>query len=163
MTDRSYSDLSDSATTFDPQEQFDRDIDERMKGMSYNEPSLLPCPFCGEKRIFLNEPSQFFQYGSINCPACLVVLPGATSDADELIDLWNTRYLGDEQSDMIDERTREIKAYDDQIGELLAEAAALPLEARIKIAKAVAEDGYHFGGIGCLGKINEIIGEYTRG
>jgi hypothetical protein len=32
--DRSYSDLSDSATTFDPEEQFDRDIDERMKGMS---------------------------------------------------------------------------------------------------------------------------------
>jgi hypothetical protein len=34
MIDRSYSDLSDSATTFDPEEQFDRDIDERMKGMS---------------------------------------------------------------------------------------------------------------------------------
>jgi hypothetical protein len=34
MTDRSYSDLSDSATTFDPEEQLDRDIDERMKGMS---------------------------------------------------------------------------------------------------------------------------------
>jgi hypothetical protein len=31
--ERSYSDLSDSATTFDPEEQFDRDIDERMKGM----------------------------------------------------------------------------------------------------------------------------------
>jgi hypothetical protein len=31
---RSYSDLSDSATTFDPEEQLDRDIDERMKGMS---------------------------------------------------------------------------------------------------------------------------------
>jgi hypothetical protein len=34
---RSYSDLSDSATTFDPEEQFDRDIDERMKGMSKEE------------------------------------------------------------------------------------------------------------------------------
>jgi hypothetical protein len=34
MTYRSYSDLSDSATTFDPEEQLDRDIDERMKGMS---------------------------------------------------------------------------------------------------------------------------------
>jgi hypothetical protein len=34
MTTRSYSDLSDSATTFDPEQQFDRDIDERMKGMS---------------------------------------------------------------------------------------------------------------------------------
>jgi hypothetical protein len=37
MTDRSYSDLSDSATTFDPEEQFDRDIDERMKGMTKEE------------------------------------------------------------------------------------------------------------------------------
>jgi hypothetical protein len=37
MTTRSYSDLSDSATTFDPEEQFDRDIDERMKGMSKEE------------------------------------------------------------------------------------------------------------------------------
>jgi hypothetical protein len=34
---RSYSDLSDSATTFDPEEQFDRDIDERMKGMTKEE------------------------------------------------------------------------------------------------------------------------------
>jgi hypothetical protein len=37
MTTRSYSDLSDSATTFDPEEQFDRDIDERMKGMTKEE------------------------------------------------------------------------------------------------------------------------------
>jgi hypothetical protein len=37
MTARSYSDLSDSATTFDPEEQFDRDIDEGMKGMSKEE------------------------------------------------------------------------------------------------------------------------------
>lgn len=37
MTIRSYSDLSDSATTFDPEEQFDRDIDERMKGMTKEE------------------------------------------------------------------------------------------------------------------------------
>jgi hypothetical protein len=37
MTTRSYSDLSDSSTTFDPEEQFDRDIDERMKGMSKEE------------------------------------------------------------------------------------------------------------------------------
>jgi hypothetical protein len=37
MTARSYSDLSDSATTFDPEEQLDRDIDERMKGMSKEE------------------------------------------------------------------------------------------------------------------------------
>jgi hypothetical protein len=36
MTTRSYSDLSDSATTFD-QEQLDRDIDERMKGMTKEE------------------------------------------------------------------------------------------------------------------------------
>jgi hypothetical protein len=37
MNTKSYSDLSDSATTFDPEEQFDRDIDERMKGMSKEE------------------------------------------------------------------------------------------------------------------------------
>jgi hypothetical protein len=37
MTARSYSDLSDSATTFDPEEQFDRDIDEGMKEMSKEE------------------------------------------------------------------------------------------------------------------------------
>jgi hypothetical protein len=37
MNTRSYSDLSDSATTFDPEEQFDRDIDERMKGMTKEE------------------------------------------------------------------------------------------------------------------------------
>jgi hypothetical protein len=37
MIDRSYSDLSDSATTFDPEEQLDRDIDERMKGMTREE------------------------------------------------------------------------------------------------------------------------------
>jgi hypothetical protein len=35
--ERSYSDLSDSATTFDPEEQFDRDIDERMNGMTKEE------------------------------------------------------------------------------------------------------------------------------
>jgi hypothetical protein len=35
--DRSYSDISDSATTFDPEEQFDRDIDERIKGMTKEE------------------------------------------------------------------------------------------------------------------------------
>lgn len=34
---RSYSDLSDGATTFDPEEQFERDVDERMKGMSKEE------------------------------------------------------------------------------------------------------------------------------
>jgi hypothetical protein len=37
MNTKSYSDLSDSATTFDPEEQLDRDIDERMKGMSKEE------------------------------------------------------------------------------------------------------------------------------
>jgi hypothetical protein len=30
MTTRSYSDLSDSATTFDPEEQFDRDIESML-------------------------------------------------------------------------------------------------------------------------------------
>jgi hypothetical protein len=52
---------------------------------------LLPCPFCGEKRIFMNEPSKFHRYGAINCPACLVLMPGETSNIDELISAWNVR------------------------------------------------------------------------
>jgi hypothetical protein len=52
---------------------------------------LLPCPFCGEARIFLNRPSQHYRYGSINCPACLVVMPGEVRDQNELIDCWNAR------------------------------------------------------------------------
>jgi hypothetical protein len=41
MTDRSYSDLSDSATTFDPEEQFDRDrnAEERLSKL---EDEILP-------------------------------------------------------------------------------------------------------------------------
>ena len=52
---------------------------------------LKPCPFCGEKRIFLNEPSVHHRYGCINCPACLVVMPGEANDQNETITAWNTR------------------------------------------------------------------------
>lgn len=55
---------------------------------------LLPCPFCGEGKIFLNPPSEHHPRGSINCPACLVVMPGAVGgDAQEaeLIASWNLR------------------------------------------------------------------------
>lgn len=52
---------------------------------------LLPCPFCGEKRIALNGPSNEYRYGCINCPACMAFLPGAVSDEAELIACWNTR------------------------------------------------------------------------
>lgn len=52
---------------------------------------LKPCPFCGEEQISFNEPSQYYRYGSINCPACLVVMPGEVSDQNELIGCWNTR------------------------------------------------------------------------
>jgi hypothetical protein len=54
---------------------------------------LLPCPFCGEMRVSLNEPNEHNRYGSINCPACLAVMPGALKDKDqgELVACWNTR------------------------------------------------------------------------
>lgn len=53
---------------------------------------LLPCPFCGEQKIFLNDPHpDGYRYGSINCPACLVVMPGEVNSRDELIGCWNTR------------------------------------------------------------------------
>lgn len=56
-----------------------------------HESALLPCPFCGEKRIYLNEPSEGYRHGSINCPACLVVMPGEVRDRNELISCWNAR------------------------------------------------------------------------
>ena len=57
-------------------------------------PDLLPCPFCGERRIFLNEPADPRRRGgSINCPACLVVMPGEVN-RDELIACWNIRASG---------------------------------------------------------------------
>ncbi len=59
---------------------------------SRNDDRLLPCPFCGEKQIFLNDPNpDGYRYGSINCPACLVVMPGEVSSQDELIGCWNSR------------------------------------------------------------------------
>jgi hypothetical protein len=64
--------------------------------MSDPHPDLLPCPFCGERRIFLNEPADGHRYGSVNCPACLVHMPEEVRDAEhhELIDCWNTRATG---------------------------------------------------------------------
>jgi hypothetical protein len=37
MTQRSYADLADGPTTFDPEEQFDRDIDKALKDRIANE------------------------------------------------------------------------------------------------------------------------------
>jgi hypothetical protein len=58
-------------------------------------PDLLPCPFCGEGRIYLNEPTDPRRRGgSINCPACLVVMPGEIIGPkwrNELIGCWNVR------------------------------------------------------------------------
>jgi Lar family restriction alleviation protein len=51
---------------------------------------LLPCPFCGNEEIFLNEPSSTYRKGCINCPACLATMP-AEVNTDELIEAWNTR------------------------------------------------------------------------
>ncbi len=51
---------------------------------------LLPCPFCGEQKIFLNKPSGKFK-GSINCPGCLAYMPDEVNSEAELIECWNTR------------------------------------------------------------------------
>jgi hypothetical protein len=59
--------------------------------MSSEAIAVKPCPFCGEEKIFLNDPSPVYRYGCINCPACLVVMPGACSDKQELISCWNER------------------------------------------------------------------------
>lgn len=50
---------------------------------------LRPCPFCGENTIFLN-PREGASRGSINCPACLVVMPEEAGQS-ELIRSWNER------------------------------------------------------------------------
>lgn len=57
---------------------------------------LAPCPFCGCRDIFINDPSDAFPQGCINCPACLAVMPGATSDRNELTRAWNTRAISAE-------------------------------------------------------------------
>lgn len=52
---------------------------------------LEPCPFCGEANVSLNPPNKHDRYGSINCPACLAVMPGEVSDVAELVSCWNNR------------------------------------------------------------------------
>jgi len=46
-----------------------------------------PCPFCGEKIIYLTTGKD----GCINCPNCLVRMPNECNDHLELVDAWNTR------------------------------------------------------------------------
>lgn len=56
--------------------------------------NLKPCPFCGNEEPSLNSPNEHYTPGSINCPACMVVFPGAVGGPhreQELIDNWNTR------------------------------------------------------------------------
>lgn len=56
--------------------------------------NLKPCPFCGNEEPSLNSPNEHDTLGSINCPACMVVFPGAVGGPhreQELIDNWNTR------------------------------------------------------------------------
>jgi len=55
---------------------------------------LLPCPLCGPGKVFLNPPSETYRHGSINCPACLLTLPGEIKDPREMIEVWNTRPAG---------------------------------------------------------------------
>lgn len=61
--------------------------------MTQQSQALEPCPFCGQSRVYLNAPSTTFPRGSINCPACMVVMPGEVGEA-ELIETWNRRALG---------------------------------------------------------------------
>jgi transcription elongation factor Elf1 len=73
---------------------------------------LLPCPFCGEKRVSLNDPHpDGYRYGSINCPACLVVMPGEVASQQELIDCWNTRPVDAAQTGEVLEALRAAKDY----------------------------------------------------
>lgn len=68
--------------------------------------TLLPCPFCGEQKISLNEPSDFWPRGSINCPACMVVLPGAIGGPhreQELITEWNTRATPEDHQTLVED------------------------------------------------------------
>jgi len=56
--------------------------------------TLLPCPFCGEDQPSLNEPSQHWPRGTINCPGCMAMLPGeigGPAREQELVNCWNTR------------------------------------------------------------------------
>ena len=56
--------------------------------------NLKPCPFCGNEEPSLNSPNEHDTPGSINCPACMVVFPGAIGGPhreQELIDNWNAR------------------------------------------------------------------------
>ncbi len=55
--------------------------------MPQNNPNLLPCPFCGETRIYLTEGRD----GCINCPSCLAAVPNEQNNTKELIAQWNSR------------------------------------------------------------------------
>jgi hypothetical protein len=87
MTTRSYSGLSDSATTFDPEEQFDRDIDERMKGMTKedavanavsDEYGSVLCSYAGQMKYC----SRLNPFVSRPC-ACVAVARAAIAAADK--------------------------------------------------------------------------------
>lgn len=45
---------------------------------------LLPCPFCGETRIYMGD-------WGINCPGCLAGIPDENLGKEELIACWNSR------------------------------------------------------------------------
>lgn len=53
-------------------------------------PFLKPCPFCGERTIYLNNV-HLGRRASINCPSCLASIPNECNDIEELINCWNAR------------------------------------------------------------------------
>lgn len=59
---------------------------------------LKHCPLCGPGQVSLNPPSEIYRYGSINCPGCMLTLPGEIKDQRELIEVWNTRAPSDPKS-----------------------------------------------------------------
>jgi hypothetical protein len=88
MTARSYSDLSDSANTFDPEEQFDRDIDERMKGMSKEE--AVARAICKSKTCEGINCCQWpAQGGRTSCPVKAGGYDYAARDAIAAADKWD--------------------------------------------------------------------------
>lgn len=62
-------------------------IGELDDGITVASDIFKPCPFCGEKTIFLTTGKD----GCINCPCCLASIPNECNDHIELVACWNNR------------------------------------------------------------------------
>lgn len=67
-------------------------LPEMIERVATPHPGLLPCPFCGESRIYLNPPGTDHR-STINCPACLACIPEECGQ-DEMVATWNARVSG---------------------------------------------------------------------